>query len=420
MRAKAFTAGVPAAGALFLSVPAAGAADDISTGIGTGALLHRFLGLSPLGAAWVAFGIWLAAGLAAAKTTGLLWNRMLLPLARRTKTTLHVRVLAATRGPARLLVFLAAAKIGSSMCFTGLSEVTGHTGWGLAQGVLYIALVLAITCLAYMAAKALTEWYAQELAARTAGRPAPLFTSLFRKLASIVFFFIALTIIFDHFGVQITGLLATAGVASLAVAFAAQETLANMIAGFVLMIDHPFRPGDRIQFAGGQVGDVLDIGLRSTRVLSFDNTVITVPNAEIAKAQIVNFSAPDPRFKIRCTLGVAYGTDLRKAKAILLEILGAHPEVLKDPEPKVFFAEFAESSLNLLFVCWVADYREQFRIRDELNMAIKDRFEEAGVQIPFPQRDLHLRASELAGLLDGARAPSAPGGRGENGKPVDG
>jgi len=161
-----------------------------------------------------------------------------------------------------------------------------------------------------------------------------------------------------------------------------------------LIADRPFRVGDRVQLADGQMGDVLDIGLRRTDVLSFDNTVISLPNAEVAKSQIINYSAPDAKFKIRATLGVAYGTNLRQVKAILNDVMTSHKDVLKEPAPVVYFTEFADSALNLLLVCWVADYREQFRIRDELFMTVKDRFEAENISIPFPQRDVHLYAAK--------------------------
>jgi len=366
------------------------------------------LNLSPLARGWISFGIWLAGALVASKVVHWVWDHALLPIARRTKTTLDVGILEATRGPMRWVTFLALTEMGAKMSFRGLPPVTDHPAWGLFQGALYIALVLGITGLAYGVAHAVMDWYSHDVAARTKAHVDSQFLVLFRKLAKFVFFFIAATVVFDHFGVQITGLLATAGVMSLAVAFAAQETIANMIAGFVLMIDRPFKPGDRIQFGSGQTGDVLDIGLRSTRVLSFDHTVITVPNAEIAKAQIVNFSAPDPQFKIRAPLGVAYGTDLRKAKAVLLDVLNAHPEVRREPAPPaVFFTGFGESALELMLVYWVNDYHDQFRIRDEVNMAIKDRFEAEGIEVPFPQRSLHIRSAVELPLAREARRPSA-------------
>lgn len=348
--------------------------------------------------ALVAFGVSLLAGWLAARLLPLIWRFILTPIAARTPTTLDTRIVERTLRPAQFMVQVAFVHTGTRMACASLPAVTGHPAWPIYAGVLYVLQVLAFTSIAYAVSRAVVDWYAAEFAAKTESKLDDQFVALFNKAAKIIFLFIALTVIFSHFDVQVAGLLATAGVASLAVAFAAQETLANMIAGMVLMVDRPFIAGDRILLPNGQTGDVLEIGLRSTKVLSFENTVITVPNADMAKSQIVNYNAPDPHVAIRATIGVAYGTDIRKVKAILMDIMQSHPEVLKDPPPATFFTEFAESSLNVLYVCRVVHYREKFRIQDEINMAIKDRFEANGIEIPFPQRDVHIRVQDVAKL----------------------
>ncbi|MDI6808566.1 MAG: mechanosensitive ion channel [Candidatus Eisenbacteria bacterium] len=361
-------------------------ADGLAGAIGEGAA-----GTPDLSREFLRFVIWLPGSFVAGKIVLLIWNWVLLPIARRTRTSLDVVMLEGSRASVQWAVFLAGLNMAARASFQGAPAVTESVAWTVLRGALYVAVVLALTSVAYSFARAFTEWYGKGVGGGERPTSHDQVVTLLRKIAKFVFFFIAFTIIFDHFGVQIAGVLATAGVVSLAVAFAAQETIANMIAGFALTMDRPFRPGDRVELANGKMGDVLEIGFRSTRILAFDNTVINIPNSEIAKNQIVNQSTPTPLYKIRSKIGVSYGTDLRKAKRILLEIFRAHPEVLKDPAPGVYFTEFGDSSLELFYVCWVADYRNQFRIRDELNMSIKDRFEGERVEIPFPQRDIHVR-----------------------------
>ena len=186
-------------------------------------------------------------------------------------------------------------------------------------------------------------------------------------------------------------MLAGMGIAGLAVALAAQETLSNMFSGVYLMVDHPVRIGDRIILDSGELCEVQDIGLRSTKLYNIvEHTMIFIPNEILAKSKIVNISAPDIRLKVRFPIGVAYGTDIRKVKRILLEIAEEAPDVLDDPEPVVIFREFGDFSLNLLLILWIDDIRKKFDVIDYVNQRIDDRFKEEGIEIPFPIRTLYI------------------------------
>ncbi|MCR4404511.1 MAG: mechanosensitive ion channel [Candidatus Acetothermia bacterium] len=320
----------------------------------------------------------------------LFWDQVLKRIARRTRTKLDTMIIEATERPAFLLVLLG----GFYLVFQRFSThpALAGTPWlKVINGVFFVAAAIAFTRFLYALIKAILDWYLAEVAVRTETRVDEEFIPLFARLLKVILYFIAITVILGYFKVNLTGFIATAGVASLALALAAQETIANWISGFAIMVDRPFKVGDRIELPDGQIGDVYEIGLRSTRIRTFDNNLLIVPNTEMAKSRVLNFRYPSPQARIAQTIGVAYGSDLDKVKRVLLEICANHPDVLKEPPPGVYFTEFGESALKLFLSCWVAAYRDLFRVQDELNMEIKRRFEQEGIEIPFPKRDVRIR-----------------------------
>ena len=324
---------------------------------------------------------------------GKLWDRLVGRLTARTRTDFDEQLVKVSHRPLVILVFLLTLntgikKIAEEVAGTGAAFLTGS-----AQ-TLYVLIVLALAVWVDFLAGTVVEWYSRDYTNRTQSSLEH-FLPLVRQLSRILVYFLALTIILEHFNINITGLVATAGVASLAIALAAQETLSNMFAGLMIMLDRPFRPGDRIEIDKGLVGDVLTIGTRTTRILTLENTVIVVPNKELANSRIINYVFPTPIVALKLNVGVAYDTDLSTVKQILGGILAGHPGVMTDPEPGVFFTGFGESSLDFLIFCWVPDYRQKFRIADEINTAIKERFEAAGIEIPYPRRNITLMSTGL-------------------------
>ena len=334
--------------------------------------------------------ILLLAGVAlASRLIAWLWRNVFRKIALKTPTKLDLMLFEATEKPVSFLVLI----VGFYFVLRRLSILFTDSGCSrLVSEAFYVLMVFVVTYFVYAVMRALADWYILEVASRTETKWDDEFVPLFKRLIKIVIIFIAATVVLSHFKVNIAGFVATAGIASLAVALAAQETLANTISGFIILIDRPFRVGDRIELSSGEMGDVQEIGLRSTKILSFDNTIIVVPNSEIAKSRLVNYGYPDAKVKVRQTISVAYGSDMVKVKKILIEICSQHRDILKDPLPSAYFSEFGESSLNILLIYWVSDYRDKFRIVDEVNMEIKERFEREKIEIPFPQRDIHLRS----------------------------
>ena len=322
-----------------------------------------------------------------------IWRNIFKKIAKKTRTNLDLKIVNNTERPVVILIFLIGLRILLERILSQPEVIKIITGKNILyiQNSLYSLIILAIALLISAFVDGFAVWYLDEIAYKTETTIDEEFMRLFRRFAKIVIFFIAATMILQKFGQPIASLLGAAGVASLAFAFAAQETLANMISGFVIMIDKPFRIGDRIEISSGEIGDVIEVGLRSTKILSFDNNVMVVPNSEIAKVKIVNYGYPEPKMKLRLKIGVAYGTDLDKVKKIILDICKKHPDIFDEPPTSVYFTEFGDFSLNLLSISWIQDYKEKFRIMDEINMLIKKKFEEENIEIPFPQHDIHIR-----------------------------
>lgn len=307
----------------------------------------------------------------------------------RTRTELDDDLIKAVRKPAFYAVLIAGFYIAAHRLALA-PEVKGST-LNVIDSVLFTLAIIVGTSILWRVSDTLIRWYTHTVAVRTATRFDDEFAPLIGRAVKAVIFFIAIIVILDYFGINVNSLVVSLGVGSLAVALAAKDTLANMIAGFVIMVDRPFRLGDRILLSSGEKGDVYDIGLRSTKILTFDNTLIVLPNAQIVNEKLTNLTYPDPKIRVRVDVGVAYGTDLDKAKKILIDVCNEHPDVLDDPEPQCWFIEFGDSSLNLSVMCRVADYGQQWRVGEELRMRINKRFEEEGIEIPFPQRVVHVK-----------------------------
>jgi MscS family membrane protein len=190
--------------------------------------------------------------------------------------------------------------------------------------------------------------------------------------------------------ISLTPLLASAGVVGLAVALAAQDSLANFFGGISLFMDQSYLIGDYIVLDGQERGAVEHIGLRSTRLRTRDDVLITIPNAILSASKVVNQSGPRGRFRIRLPVGIAYGSDIEEAESLMLEVSRQTALALDEPAPRVRFRAFGDSGLQLELLCWCKDPSERGRLVHELGKAIYLSFGQAGIQIPYPQLDLHL------------------------------
>ena len=192
--------------------------------------------------------------------------------------------------------------------------------------------------------------------------------------------------------INITPLLASAGIAGVAVALAAKETLSNFFGGVSVLLDQPYKVGDYIILDSGERGEVVEIGLRSTRIMTRDDVQISIPNSIITNTKIINESAPEPRFRVRIKVGVAYGSDVDNVEKILLDVADRNQLVNPEPKPRVRFRSFGDSSLDFELLCWVHRPQDKGRLIHELNRNIYRAFNAAEIKIPFPQRDVHVHS----------------------------
>ncbi len=223
--------------------------------------------------------------------------------------------------------------------------------------------------------------------------------TLFDNAAKIVIFGIGLYAVFVIWKIDMTAWLASAGIAGIAIGFAAKDTLSNLFSGVFILADAPYKVGDYIVLDRGDRGMVTNIGLRSTRILTRDDIEITVPNSIIGNSTIVNQSGGrHKKMRLRVKVGVAYGTDVDTVRNILMDIAQNESLVCVNPEPRVRFRVFGASSLDFELLCWINDPELRGQAMDKLNDAIYKKFEEDKIEIPYAKQDLYIKG--LPGKLN--------------------
>ncbi|UCD35571.1 MAG: mechanosensitive ion channel [Nitrospiraceae bacterium] len=196
---------------------------------------------------------------------------------------------------------------------------------------------------------------------------------------------------FQFVGVDFSGLIVVFGFLSVGIGFGLQNITSNFISGLILLFERPIKVGDRVTI-GGTEGDVVEIKMRSTVIRSLEDISIIVPNSEFVSAQVVNWSHGDKKVRINVEVGVSYQSDLDTVLRCLREVAEENKEVLSSPAPFVRLMEFGDSSWNMFLGVWIADPKDYYRIRSDLNCAVVRKFRANNVEIPFPQRDLHIRS----------------------------
>ncbi len=223
---------------------------------------------------------------------------------------------------------------------------------------------------------------------------------LFRKLTRYTIYLLTILIAIDTLGYDITPLVAGMGVAGLAVSLAAKDTISNIISGIFIIIDKPFKIGDRIEIWNAPRGyatwgEVIDIGLRSTKIKTTDDIVIVIPNAEIARRDIINYTAITPKIRIRLPVSIAYESDFEKAEKILLNIVDTTEGIAKEPKPYVIIKNLGESSIDMELRFWIEHAKYRRTIASTVYKRILKEFKSAGIEIPYPKREIYVKELKM-------------------------
>lgn len=202
---------------------------------------------------------------------------------------------------------------------------------------------------------------------------------------------VGVIVAFQFVGINLSGLTVIFGLLSVGIGFGLQNVTSNFVAGLILLFERPIKIGDRVT-VGGTEGNVVAIRMRATTILSLTNISIIVPNSEFVSSEVINWSHGDPKIRLDLKVGVSYNSDVDKVFNALLEVAKEHPRVMNSPAPDVLLDGFGDSAWEMRLRVWVAHPEKHYEIRSELNKAIVHKFRDYGIEIPFPQRDLHVRS----------------------------
>lgn len=334
---------------------------------------------------------------------GLVLGRLLGRITARTGTGLDDALLDALRLPLTWLIFLLALEFS----IRRLEPIPDS--WNVTlDDIFFVLYTLVVLIFLWRIISSLFEWYIDRISEKAVTNLAEQILPFLRRVALILLVIIAGIILLDRFNVEVSALVTTLGIGSLAIALAAQAALSDAISGFVIMVERPFRIGDRIELLDlGTWGDVVDVGLRSSRIRTLDNRMVIVPNSVIGKSLVVNHSFPNEEYRIQVEVGVAYGSDLEKARQTLIEAVKGVEGVLLDHPVEALFLQFGDSALVFRVRWWIQSYADTRHMYDKVNSAIYRMLAEAGITIPFPQRDVHHKvdSADVARMKDVLHIP---------------
>jgi len=333
-------------------------------------------------------GLFVVGSLVVAKIVDWIIISVLSRLASRTDSTIDDRIIQILHRPIYYSILFMG--LGISIQLFQLPEIITFTAKGLFKTIVVIIWSFAL----FHSFIHFITWYSRHK--KNEGIIRAHTMPIIDNVGKVIIFILGAFFILLSWDVNITGLTVSATVLVGIFGFAAQDTIANLFAGFFIMADTPYKPGDYINLDGGERGYVKTIGLRSTRIMTRDDIEITLPNSLIANSKIINESGgPKEKNRVRITINVAYGSDIDQVRSVLENIAKNSKNVCKNPNPRVRFRTFGDSGLTFQLLFWIEKPEGRGRITDELNTAIYKQFAKEKIEIPYPQRTIHIKSSDL-------------------------
>ena len=311
--------------------------------------------------------------------------------AKKTKSKLDDFLIKKTKRPISFLLMIIGIRLG----FVAL-KLEGQTLY-VSMGIINSILVILVIYLAIAIIKLMFDFWGETFAKKTKSTVDDHLITVMKKAMNIIFFIAVVLAILKVWGIEIGPLLAGVGIGGVAIAFALQKSLGNIFGGISLILDKSVAVGDVVVLEDKTMGTILDIGLRSTKIKTFDNEVIIVPNGKLEEMNIQNVVKPEPAVRVVIPFGVAYGSDVQKVKKTVMKVISKIEGVILDDEDKapiVRFLEMAESSLNFKAFFYIETYENRFRAIDEATTKIYDALNKAKVSIPFPQMEIWMNKAK--------------------------
>lgn len=261
---------------------------------------------------------------------------------------------------------------------------------------LQLLLLLGFTVGLWFAVRALTRLFKAYVLSRTGADSA--MQEVIAVLTQYILMFLGLIVLLQIWGLDVGSLAILASVLGVGIGFGLQNIANNFISGLIITLERPIQVGDFVK-VGELVGIVERIGARSTEIRTLDQVTIIVPNSRFLESEVINWNHGNPVSRIKLPLGVAYGSNIERVQASLLEAAKEHPDVLVSPTPQVWFKGFGDSALNFELLVWIGEPKKQDRIKSDLYYRVEVNLRRYGVEVPFPQRDLNVRSPNLEAFL---------------------